>query len=421
MRLLTFCLIAVVFTAQAAFCALTLPLSEAANGSDGDLSVPEWTTKTIDLSQAVTGTWDQPGNGKGVYDPLRWVVVFKYNSVNLVHTTRSVVNFTPHPSGAPVVWIIKNNATLNGIIYVNGSNGHRDSPGSQAKGGPGGFRGGIGTTGSVLGSGGYGPGGASLGTSSSNYGGAGSYATLGDGATPKGPVYGNSSIIPLIGGSGGSGARNNYHGGGGGGGAILIVCANTIDFWGTINANGGGIDFDAGGPGSGGAIRIVADVLRGGGNLAAMGGYTRYIGSGGQGRIRIEANDTTNFTSASTPPYSYATPGTTPTLFPDDTMPAITSITLGGVAVPTDPNAQLTYPHADVSFETAGTKTLVIQAKNVPVDGTWKISVRCVAKQGADTTVEAAYVSGDINLSNWEATVSVGQGFSAVQARAYKL
>ena len=114
MRLLTFCLAATLLAAQAAFCALTLPLSSAANGSDGDLNVPDYTTTTIDLSQAVTGTWDQPGNGKGVYDPEKWAVVFKYNSVNFVQPGRSVVAFKPHPSGAPVVWIVPASARERG-------------------------------------------------------------------------------------------------------------------------------------------------------------------------------------------------------------------------------------------------------------------------------------------------------------------
>jgi len=64
-----------VATVQAA---LTIP---GADGSDGSLHVTEDTV--IDLSDAVAADWDTANGanaGKGVYDAVKWAVVFKYAS-----------------------------------------------------------------------------------------------------------------------------------------------------------------------------------------------------------------------------------------------------------------------------------------------------------------------------------------------------
>ena len=82
-----------------------------ADGSDGALNITANTV--IDLSQAVTGAWDANNSanvGKGVYDPAKWAVVFKYASVTVA--TGATVTFTNHPSRAPVVWLVSGNATI---------------------------------------------------------------------------------------------------------------------------------------------------------------------------------------------------------------------------------------------------------------------------------------------------------------------
>jgi hypothetical protein len=71
-------------------------------------------------------------------------------------------------------------------------------------------------------------------------------------------VYGNSLVVPLLGGSGGCGSNGgdgyNGQGGGGGGGAILIAANTKVTVTGAVLANGG---TGALGGGSGGAFRIV--------------------------------------------------------------------------------------------------------------------------------------------------------------------
>src|SRR5687767_11036362 len=76
-------------------------LDVPSDGIDGDLVLSAATT--IDLSQAITGQWDTPAAvpGKGVYDPAKWAVVFRYRSVTT--NPGATVSFKNHPSRAPVV------------------------------------------------------------------------------------------------------------------------------------------------------------------------------------------------------------------------------------------------------------------------------------------------------------------------------
>lgn len=88
--------------------AITVP---GADGSDGALNITANTE--IDLSQAVTGTWDQnnaANPGKGAYDPAKWAVVFKYSSVTVA--TGATVTFKNHASRTPVVWRVNGNVTI---------------------------------------------------------------------------------------------------------------------------------------------------------------------------------------------------------------------------------------------------------------------------------------------------------------------
>lgn len=66
----------------------------------------------IDLSQAVTGTWDANNSanvGKGTFDPAKGTVVFKYSCVT-INATRTIT-FINHPSRDPRVWLVRGNVT----------------------------------------------------------------------------------------------------------------------------------------------------------------------------------------------------------------------------------------------------------------------------------------------------------------------
>ena len=217
-----------------------------------------------------------------------------YTSVLIGQST--TVRFSRNPMNTPVYLLASSNVVIGGIIEIGGSEGGQNKVGS---GGPGGFDGGrMGFNGPP--GDGEGPGGGiggyyfgGLGTTTNPAPGAGSFATMGLGAS--GGRYGNQTLVPLIGGSGGAGMGDqipdgsNYGGGGGGGGAMLIASDVGIHFvggTGTINANGGngyidGRRYTAGG--SGGAVRLVAPRVSGSGYINARGGQ-----EAGRGRIRID-------------------------------------------------------------------------------------------------------------------------------------
>ncbi|MDG2125496.1 MAG: hypothetical protein P8J87_17460, partial [Verrucomicrobiales bacterium] len=178
------------------------------DGSDGALNPP--VDVEIDLSQAITGVWSDNNAaniGKGIYDPDKWIVVFKYSSVNVPDGV--TVTFKNHPSNAPVMWLVQTDATIAGTVSLNGSPGLTGIDAlTLPESGPGGFRGGA-----------AGPDGAGAGLGP------------GGGATPAArglhrSTYGNPQIIPNIGGSGGSGESGDS--GGGGGGSIFIGVTGTL-------------------------------------------------------------------------------------------------------------------------------------------------------------------------------------------------
>jgi hypothetical protein len=116
----------------------------------------------------------------------------------------------------------------------------------------------------------------------------GSYGGLGFGA-PSGRTYGNTLLIPLVGGSGGGGSQGSLLGGGGGGGAVLIAANTRVSINGTVLARGG-FGGACNNAGSCGAIRLVSFTVEGAGTVNADGGSTpnRGTGVGGRGRVRID-------------------------------------------------------------------------------------------------------------------------------------
>lgn len=208
--------------AMAAFVpSLFAQLNIPSDGSDGALVISSDTV--IDLSQAVTGNWTNNNSanaGKGIYDPNKWAVVFKYSSVTIA--PNATVTFVNHPTHAPVVWLVTNDVTINGTLSLDGQNG-TSNPVNLPEPGPGGFRGGVGNHPGFGSGSGFGPGGY--------YGDYGDYST--------GHSYGNLQIVPLIGGSGGSGYQDQS--GGAGGGAILVAASGTISVNGYCHAYGGDV------------------------------------------------------------------------------------------------------------------------------------------------------------------------------------
>jgi len=382
---------------------LTIP----SDGSDGALNITKDTV--IDLSQAVTGTWDQNNTanaGKGVYDPEKWAIVFKYTSVNIAGQTTGTpavlvgknVTFINHPSHAPVVWLVQGNVNIEGKVILTGFDGTANAIPrlTPTESGPGGFRGAAqGPSGSGDG---YGPGGGE--NSNSVYNTGGKYAS----------VYGNPQIIPLIGGSGSS--SWDAPSGAGGGGAILIASSQNISITGFIDASGGH-DYTWIGDlrGSGGAIRLIAENVTGG--ITTGSGLSANLLAFPGGRIRIEG--TLSAGVIHTPETIGVTPTNPPIIWPASNAPKSRVVSVASVTAPTDPRSPL-IAAADLAIQNTGPVNILIETRDFPIEGVMQLHI--IPKFARRSVLPATRLSGDINLATWRVTTTLPQGFVVLQARA---
>lgn len=408
-------LLPLLFLAHFGRAAIVVP---GANGTDGALNVTANTE--IDLSQAVTGVWDQDNTanlGKGVYDPAKWAVVFKYTDVNIA--AGATVTFKNHPSRAPVVWLVSGNVTIDGVVSLDG--GDSSTSGQVIEPGPGGFRGGVAYfSPNVLGGAGFGVGGGSQG----GWGGGGSYGTAGNNGST---VYGNPSLIPLIGGSGGGNAPSySDSSGGGGGGAMLIASEGFVTINGIVQANGGHgrlAPAHGGAGGSGGGIRIVSENMGGIGFVQCLGGASN--GSiGGLGRIRIERVSNTSSASINPAPSIVdLAPGSTAILWPPSGSPEVRVISIGGEAAPADPRAAFGTIGADVALPVTSSATVLVETKNVEPESV--VQVRITPRDTYNAQViTATRVDPPVSTSpltyHWTANVPTNLGYSAIQVKVVR-
>lgn len=372
-------------------------LNIPSDGSDGALVITSNTV--VDLSQAVTGNWDADNSanaGKGIYDPNKWAVVFKYSSVSI--SNGATLTFLNHPAHAPVVWLVANTVANNGILNLNGEFGDQ-STARLREGGPGGFRGGAREQSGIGVSGGFGPGGA--------------FDSGGQYGSGQARSYGSDSVIPLIGGSGGSagvysGNYGNYRvwNGGGGGGAILIVASESITISGTgkILANGG--SSGSGYSGSGGAIRLVADQILGSGRIEATGGNV--------GRVRLEGNVVSQSLDILPP-----SPSVVPSpieIWPPASAAEVRITSISGGAVPSDPRAVMENSPPDITIGNTNLISILLETSNFPTNGS--VTVTFKPRNSAQVSSQATFVSGDTNLGLWQVQRSLPLNYTVIQARA---
>lgn len=384
-----------------------------ADGTDGALVVES--NLVIDLSEAVTGNWDDPNGanaGKGVYDPEKWAVVFKYSEVTI--NAGTTVTFKNHPSRAPVVWLVNGNVTINGTVALNGQ-ASQLAP-RLAEPGPGGFRGGPGNFGGGVARGaGLGPGGGFIDERGGQYG-------------SGGERYGNPSLLPLIGGSGGASSlrENTGWGGGAGGGAILIACVNTTRIAGSIQADGGEgvqIRFDGSrvGGGSGGGVRIVSHTVEGAGLVRAIAGIGGTNGAATPGRIRVERVSTDGATDVvPSPSIVPLQDDDTALLWPPSNAPKVTITSLGGEGAPVDPRSSFGTFGADVVVAETNTVEAVIETENV--EDSSQVIVRITPRGNGNATEVVA--TRDLNVNDdplrWTADLPTNVGYSAIQVRVVR-
>lgn len=285
--------------------------------------------------------------------------IWNFTSIDIPSSAE--VRFIKNAANTPVVWLATEGVRIDGIVRVDGQDGMQNEGANNfALGGPGGAPGGVGgirfdISGNFAGTPGQGPGGGAPGVAEGQNADHGAFSD----------AYGNSLILPLVGGSGGGGGASNSNrnggNGGGGGGAILIASGRDIEVNGRIDADGGNQNHSGaswGGRGSGGAIKLMADRVIGSGELDARGGPNRT--NEATGRIRIEAFFRPLAANAA-PPAS----ATAPVAAPDfGDLPRLTILSVDGENVAAPPTGNLQTP--DVVFTADGTVTIVVDSENVP-------------------------------------------------------
>lgn len=352
-------------------------INSGSNGSDGALNP----STNIVINMA-----DHP-NG-----------IYQYTSVNI--PSGVTVTFIPNATNSPVTWLVQSNCVINGTVNVSGPflNSYIGT-----NGGPGGWGGGSG--GSIP-TPGQGPGGGGVGIIDVSYPQGGSFATLGGNNTNSRALYGNSFLLPLLGGSGGGAAANAN--GGSGGGAILIAASDVIQLNGSILANGASSPGEGGG-GSGGAVRLVTQTFTGSGAISVTGGAN--YGAGGSGWIRIDAlayNDAVTFSGVVSQGYQ---PIIIPT--PGQGM-QLTITSIGGVPVPANPAGILATPDAILSAQQTNPIPVVVSCSNVPLNSS--IIVTVVPQSGASVSAVANNNTGSLASSTATASLVFPRGGGLIYA-----
>lgn len=420
-----------------------------ADGSDCDLVITENTV--IDLSLATTAAWNANYNvlaaadpnrvatdfiGKGVYDAEKWAVVFRYTHVTIA--AGATVTFKNHPSRAPVVWLVSGAVDISGTLSLNGE-GIVDAP-LLSEPGPGGFRGGSGSHFeyvpyliSRFAGDGFGPGGGNETNEPNSFGAGfgfgGSYSTVSSTRPDsRGSVYGNASLLPLIGGSGGSAIRQGEisseisDSGAAGGGAVLIAAQAEVEIAGVVSANGGAGSFgtfDASGGGSGGGVRIVCSTLSGNGSVLAVGGTAK--GPGGLGRIRFEREIIDNGLIVNPAVSSVLLgSGDVAQIWPPDSAPFAKLVSFGGTAAPSDPRAEFKNGLGpDMVVGNLPVSQAVIETTNLPINGQVQVRITPLYESqfSAVDAVFDSQISADPLVLRWLADVPITGGYSAIQVR----
>lgn len=328
-----------------------------------------------------------------------------WNFTTISIPNNAEVTFKKNASNTPVVWLASGQVRIDGVLFLDGeTSGGNAGADNYAQGGPGGFAGGLGgirfdVSGSYAGTPGQGPGGGLPGVNASQAGGNGTFRN----------VYGNTLLLPLVGGSGGGGgassaSANGGHGSGGGG-AILIASSRDIEINGLITAESGGLTHGGatwGGYGSGGAIKLMADRVVGSGYARTRNGANATDDR--SGRIRIEAFFRP-FAARTSPPPSATAPIEAPN-FGD--MPTLSVLSVAGANVAQPPTGNLQTP--DVVFTAAGQVTITVVGTNVPVGTpvTLRITTsgEIINLPGEGTPV----LMGANNQAVFQATVPAGIG-----------
>jgi hypothetical protein len=361
-------------------------VNSGSNGSDGAFTNANQVTTVIDMH-------DHP-NG-----------IYQYTSVYIENGV--TVKFIPNANNTPVVWLVQGDVVINGAVDVSGQNGSGNGIGGL--GGPGGWAGGNGGSNP---SSGQGPGGGITISNSASIG--GTFGAIADTGHP-GQIYGNSFLLPLVGGSGAGGCNRGY-GGGGGGGAILIAASGSIQINGNLIANGG-VGIPGGGAGSadgsGGGIRLVASNFQGSGNISASGDVCCSDGRGGLGRVRIDTFQF-NFGGQITGVF---TQGYQPIIIPISGQGVQLSIaSVAGATVSATPNGQLVTPDTIISSQQSNPIPVVVNCSNLPLNTLITVTVK--PANGASVSAVGYNTTGTLASSTATVSLNLPRGGGIIYATA---
>lgn len=344
--------------------------------------------------------------------------VYHFTAVTIPAGTTVRLASRTLPEGRPVVWRVSGAVVIEGVLDLNGDDGHDwDEPFAPSVPGAGGYAGGVAQTPASPPTRGNGPGGGTAATGF--HGGPGAHRIEGGGnSLPAVAPYGNDFLLPLVGGSGGGGGGSlQAAGGGAGGGAIVIASSTSIRITGQVRANGGNsgnrasVSFHLGGGGSGGAIRLIAPVLEGNGALSVAGGIGSVTAS--YGRIRLEAfRNTSSFTI--TPVQALVQPAAPGLVELPPSAPAIKVVRVAGVAVATSPTGSFQVP--DVVIDAPGAVTIELEARFVPPGTVLNLTFQ--PETGTPFTATSSALTGTLEQSTATAQVQFPHGPTRVFVKA---
>lgn len=247
----------------------------AAHGGGGHQKGGAGTIYTRLAAESVGRVLVENGDVWGTYTPLVASEPFHLTLANraqayaegtlvvgsLVIGTNTVVTHLPTQDGFSAV--VLGDATLAGVIDVNGQGYPR--------------------------AGDHGPGAGGLrdwAGSGAGHGGLGGTSATG---LPGGADYGSAFEPTALGSSGGNGPDGP---GGAGGGAVRLIVGQTLTLDGTLSANGLNGRVNNSGGGSGGSVFLSTRTFTGGGAITAHGGAGEYVDGGGGSGGRIAVNRT---------------------------------------------------------------------------------------------------------------------------------
>jgi hypothetical protein len=352
------------------------------------------TGSDLDLTYTTPGTYTfDPRNHVPPLNPANDGI---FNFTTITIAAGVTLQLKGNVLNAPVVWLAQGAVQINGTIDISGQNGFNAANTTQR-------------TYTIPGAGGYGGGYPGIGSSPPGAGSGpagGAIANCNPAFGAPGGITANQFLVPLVGGSGGGGTGSNS--GGAGGGAILIASSVSISGAGSIKANGGASSNAAGvisGAGAGGAIRLVAPAVSITGALNVAGGVDgACVNSAPDGIVRVEGFQIGALSVSGT--LYTATPFG---LFISPTgIPAVTVVSVGGNPVAPNPTGTFVIP--DVTVNSGGPLSFVIQGANVPV-GT-VVTLTIFSENGPDQTIQSTPLAGTLAASTATASATLPSGFS---------